>query len=153
MAGPETSSGVRRCPSCGARNRGTGPWCTLCHADLSGPPPPTLAESLADLVAGDDVDDGVTDDGRADDGPAGAVRPGPASAEVDPAVAEQVLEQLLVQLRAQESGIRLPGRWAAFGGLLRPGASRGATIAFGLGVMVAVTVVVVTVLAVVGLAL
>lgn len=140
MAGPETSSEVRRCPSCGARNRGTGQWCTLCHGDLSGPALPTIAETLAGLEDGDAPGDPDADEAEP------AFRP---TGEVDP----KVLDQLMVQLRAQESGIRLTGRFSALQGLLRPGTPKSAMIAFGFGAMVVVALVVIIVLAVVGLAL
>jgi hypothetical protein len=160
MAGPDTSSAVRRCPSCGARNRGSEDWCTLCHGSLNGPPTPTIAESLAELInepdaeaaPGHDDPDGHGDPDGHDD-PDGADDsdqhgPGPASGP-DPVL----VNTLMLQLAAQESGIRLPGRMAALRGLLGPGAPPGRALVIGLIGLVGVAAVVTALLALVGLAL
>jgi hypothetical protein len=144
MAGPETSSEVRRCPSCGSRNRGNGQWCTLCHTDLTGPPVPTIAESLAELESDQEAGDAA--EPVAEHQAFGAARP---TGEVDP----QLMKQLLLQLEAQESGVRLPGRLSGLSGLIRPGAPRSAMIGLAFGATVVVALLILTVLALVGLAL
>ena len=161
MAGPETSSEVRRCPSCGVRNRGGGQWCTLCHADLTGRPLPTVAESLAELVGDNHPgEDGTVQDGTGegddrrepdDQPPEGPPQDQPLrpSGEVDP----QLMQQLMLQLEAQESGIKLPRRLSGLSVLLRPGAPKGAAIGLAAGVMLALGLVILIVLTVVGLAL
>jgi hypothetical protein len=143
MAGPETSSEVRRCPTCGARNRGTGVWCTLCHADLAGPPPVAAEEPVEPVEPIEPIEPA---DGDAPAGPVFGTKP---AGEVDP----RLVQQLLVQLQVQESGIKLPGRLSVLHGLLEPGAPKGRAIAVAAGAAVVVAVLVIVLFAVVGLAL
>jgi hypothetical protein len=71
------------------------------------------------------------------------------SGEVDP----QLMQQLMLQLEAQESGIKLPRRLSGLSALLRPGAPKGAAIGLAFGVMFALALVILILLTVVGLAL
>jgi hypothetical protein len=132
MAGTGTGGAVRRCPSCGARNRGAGPWCTLCHAPRAG----IVAEAQrpAEPVPDDPADGRAATDGGS----------GP-----DPLL----VQELMLRLAAQESGIELPRRLAPLKALLRPGAPKGLALGVGLAAMVGVTALVVVLLALVGLAL